>query len=125
LTLRSAQNSLVLFSHKNCKSHDTKEKTWKHLNFFEYTTDLRARVPRVYCPEHGVINVQVPWSRPGSKFTLLFEAFTLSFVKDMPVNAASRILKENDNKLWRVLTHYVEDARSREDYSGVTKVGLD
>lgn len=112
-------------SHKNCKSHDTKEKTWRHLNFFEYTTDLRARVPRVYCPEHGVINVQVPWSRPGSKFTLLFEAFTLSLVKDMPVNAASRILKENDNKLWRVLTHYVEDARSREDYSGVTKVGLD
>ncbi|MGH3716819.1 MAG: hypothetical protein ACRDT4_25675 [Micromonosporaceae bacterium] len=42
---------------------------------------LPARVPRVRCPEHGVRLVQVPWARPGSGFTMLFEALVLTFAK--------------------------------------------
>jgi len=30
-------------------------------------------VPRVRCQEHGVKQIEVPWARKGSKFTLLFE----------------------------------------------------
>ena len=32
---------------ENLKPYDTKKKTWKHLNFFEYETYLHARIPRV------------------------------------------------------------------------------
>jgi len=31
--------------------YDTKEKTWRHLNFFQYRTYLHARIPRVKCSE--------------------------------------------------------------------------
>ena len=37
-----------------CVIHDTAEKRWRHLNFFQYPCELLARVPRVICPEHGV-----------------------------------------------------------------------
>ena len=37
-----------------CKVHDTEEKTWRHLNFFQHEAYLTARVPRVICPEHAV-----------------------------------------------------------------------
>lgn len=29
--------------------HDTKEKVWRHLDFFHYETYLHARVPRTKC----------------------------------------------------------------------------
>ena len=34
-----------------CPVHDTGEKTWRHLDFFQYQTELVARVPRVTTPE--------------------------------------------------------------------------
>ena len=42
-----------------CAVHDTAEKEWRHLDFWQRRTDLRARVPRVSCAEHGVSQVEV------------------------------------------------------------------
>lgn len=50
----------------SCPVHDTMERTWRHLNFFQYKAFIDASVPRVACPEHGVRTVTVPWTRPGS-----------------------------------------------------------
>ncbi|MGB7295375.1 MAG: transposase family protein [Candidatus Aminicenantales bacterium] len=33
--------------------HDTQDRTWRHLNFFQYETYLHARVPRVRCGNCG------------------------------------------------------------------------
>jgi len=57
-----------------CGVHDTTQKTWRHLNFFQHLTYLHARIPRIKCAGHGVKTVSVPWSRPGAGFSLLFEA---------------------------------------------------
>ena len=32
-----------------CIVHDVKQKRWRHLNFFQHTTILSARVPRITC----------------------------------------------------------------------------
>jgi len=108
-----------------CPVHDTIDKEWRHLNFFQHEAYLHARVPRVRCGEHGVIQVVVPWAREGSGFTLLFEALAMLLMREMPVKAASRIVGEQDTRLWRVLLHYVEVARAREDFSQVSQVGVD
>lgn len=107
------------------KVHDTEEKTWRHLDFFQHSAYLTARVPRCKCGEHGVKQVQVPWARPGSGFTLLFEALIMALVEAMPVAAVARLMGEYDGKLWRVLHHYVDEARARVDMSGVTQIGVD
>src|SRR5688572_19061152 len=60
-----------------CPVHDTEDKEWRHLDFFQHEAYLHARVPRVECKHHGVRLVGVPWARPGSGFTLLFEALLL------------------------------------------------
>jgi transposase len=93
--------------------HDTVKKTWRHLNFFQHQAFLHARVPRIDCPDCGVRLVAVPWARPGSGFTLLFEAFVMTLVKGMPVAAAARVVGEHDTRLWRVIQHYVDDACRR------------
>lgn len=107
--------------------HDTTEKEWRHLNFFQYEAYLHARVPRVKCPSSdcGVKLVQVPWARAGSGFTLLFEALVMTMVRDMPVNVIASLFAVTDKRLWRVLDSYVELARCQEDYSEVRRVGFD
>jgi transposase len=94
-----------------CAAHDTTEKTWRHLNFFQHETYLHARVPRAACERCGVKQVDVPWARTGSGFTLLFEALVLAMVKAMPVAAVAQLVGEHDTRLWRVIHHYVEQAR--------------
>ena len=108
-------------------AYDTTEKTWQHLNFFQYEAYLHARVPRVNCPNEGcgVKQVQVPWARAGSGFTLLFEAVVMTMARDMPVNVMARLLSVTDTRLWRVINAYVEMARAKEDFSDVKRIGID
>lgn len=107
--------------------HDTTDKQWRHLNFFQYEAYLTARVPRVKCPNSdcGVKQVQVPWARTGSGFTLLFEALVMTLCRDMPVNVIARHLGVTDTRLWRVLAAYVAKARAKEDFSEVHRIGID
>lgn len=111
--------------HLGCKAYDTEDITWRHMNFFEHKTYLNARTPRIDCPKCGIKVVDVPWARKGSRFTILFEAIIMSMAKEMPVNAVARQVGEHDTRIWRVLQHYVEQAREQQDYSGVTKIGID
>jgi transposase len=110
---------------QSCAAHDFQDKAWRHLNFFQHHCYIHASVPRVKCPEHGVKLVDVPWARKGSAFTLLFEQAALTLVKEMPVNAAARIIEINDKRLWRIVEHYVTQAVEQFDLSSVEAVGLD
>ncbi len=108
-----------------CAVHDTTDKTWRHLDFFEHQAYLSARVPRVQCPEHGVHLVDVPWARPGSGFTLLFEVAMLAYAKQMPIAPLARMAREHDTRIWRVIEHHVNTARARIDFSEVVDLGID
>ena len=109
----------------DCPVHDTEPHTWRHLNFFQHEAYLHARVPRVKCPEHGVKQVQVPWARGRSDFTLLFEALVMALVKEMPVKAIARLVDEHDTKIWRVVHHYVDQAVEAQDLGGMKELGID
>ena len=109
----------------DCPAYDTQRKTWRHLNFFQHQAYLNARVPRVRCETCGIRQVNVPWARPDSGFTLLFEAMVMTMVSAMPVAAVARIVDEHDTRLWRVVHHYVDEGRGRADASEVTRVAID
>ena len=109
----------------DCPTHDTVTKTWRHLDFFQHQAFLTARVARSKCDGCGVRLVNVPWARPGSGFTLLFEALAMTLVTAMPVAAAARIIKVHDTLLWRIVIHYVEKALAAADLSKVTRIAVD
>jgi len=105
--------------------HDTVDKQWRHMDFFQHVCYLHARVPRVQCADCGVLQVPVPWARPGSGFTMLFEALVLSMAPHMPVAVIARQLRVQDTRLWRILRHHVNTARDREDVHAVDAVAID
>jgi transposase len=102
--------------------HDTKDETWRHLDFFQDRTYLHARTPRVTCPECGVRKAATPWARAGSGFTLLFEAYVLALAKAMPIANAAKRLGEHDTRLWRIVGHYVWRAVAALDLYEVRRI---
>jgi transposase len=109
----------------DCTVYDTEQKTWRHLNFFQHETFMTARVPRSDCSRCGPRLVAVPWARPGSGFTLLFETFVMILAQQMPINSLAQLVGEHDTRLWRVLHHYVHSARDEVNLSAVVRVGVD
>jgi transposase len=101
------------------------EKRWRHLNFFQYRCELVARVPRAQCATHGVRQTTVPWARPESGFTLLFEAMAMLLAGQMPVNEVARITGEEDTRLWRLIQRLVEAAHAAKDWSQVRAIAID
>jgi len=109
----------------SCPVHDTSEKSWRHMDFFQHEAYLHARVPRTGCPEHGVIQVPVPWAREGSGFTLYFEAYVILMASEMPMKALARVVGEHDTRLWRLVMAHVQRARGRVDMSQVHELVVD
>lgn len=109
----------------NLAVHDTVAKQWRHLDFFQHVCYLHARVPRITCPEHGTRLVTIPWSRPGSGFTLLFEALALIYARNMAILPAARQLRIHDTMLWRIVTHYVDKAREEIEFHEVSTLAVD
>ncbi|HEV7764891.1 MAG TPA: ISL3 family transposase [Thermoanaerobaculia bacterium] len=61
--------------------YDKSERRWRHLDTCQYQTILIATVPRIKCNEHGVRQVRVPWSEERSRFTALFEALVIDWLR--------------------------------------------
>ncbi len=112
-------------SEKMYKAYDTVQKTWQHLNFFEYECHLHTRVPRIKRDDGKVRLIPTPWEGKVSGFTLLFEALLIQLCKAMPVHNVSMLTGVSDHKVWRVLDTYIELARKGEDYSDLSIIGMD
>lgn len=106
--------------------HDRVKRSWRHLDFFQFEAWLHAEVPRVNCSACGkTTQAEVPWARPGSGFTLLFEALALSLCQTLPVAQAAAQLRVRSKRLWRRIAHYVGIARRRDEMTGVRVIGID
>ena len=113
--------------HARCGVYDTRERTWRHLDIWQYRTVVHCAVPRADCPSCGPRTVRMPWeTRPNSHFTALFEAQVLVMkLSGMTTSAVAGAVRESDGRVWRLLSSAVPEARAAADHSGVTRVGVD
>lgn len=110
----------------NCPVHDTVPRQWKHLNFFEHACILHCNVPRITGSHGKVLTVEVPWSRKGSGFTLLFEAYAMALIEnEMPINKAAQLLQVYPQRLWNSFNYWVGEAYFADDPSDITQLGVD
>ena len=107
------------------KARDTVEKTRRHLNFFQHEAWLSAKVPRVKCEHCGVRLVCVPWARPGSGFTPLFEALLMSMARALPVKTLAKSIGEQDTRIRRLIHYWVDHTRAQQSYAEVSSFGVD
>ena len=91
----------------NAQPHDTVNRTWRHLNFFQYETYIHAKMPKVSDGQGHCPTVQAPWARKNSGFTLLFESWVLELAKHVRLRHC-RLVGEHDGRLWRIIKYYVD-----------------
>lgn len=109
-----------------CPVHDTVLREWQHLSFFEHRCIIECQVPRIEGSDGKVTTVAVPWARPGSGFTLLFEAFAMLLIEsEMPVSKAADLLGVYANRLWNVFNYWIKKAVIQDRCEDIVKLGID
>ena len=86
---------------------------WRHLDTGTYHTVLRARVPRINCPAHGILTVLVPWASPSSQYTFDFEAEVIGWSQEASISAVAKLLGVG----WGAIAGIMERAASPEEGS--------
>ena len=110
----------------DCPVYDTKKRTWQHLNFFEHKCYLHCKVPRIKNSLGKVTMVDVPWSRSGSGFTLLFEAFAMRLIEsEMPINKVAKLLKVHANSIWTIFIYWLKKSYTEDNIENITQLGID
>lgn len=69
--------------------HDHQERRWRHLDTCQFPTIVHARIPRLKCPTDGVRQIPVPWAEAGSRFTSMFEAVAIDWMKHASIKAVA------------------------------------
>lgn len=101
-------------SHTGSLYDHSDERTWRHLDSCMFLTYLHARIPRVQCPEHGVLQVRVPWAEPHSRFTLLFERLAVEVLRHSHVKGAAQILRLSWDEVMHLMERAVARGQARE-----------
>ncbi len=109
------------------KIHDRRERTWRHLDFFEHECYLHCLVPRVIDEQDNKVKqIEVPWARTGSGFTLMFEAFSMCLIElEMPVNKVGKLVGEYAQRIWFIFDYWINIAYKGADHEGINKLGID
>lgn len=104
------------------------ERTWRHLNLFQYPCYLHCRVPKYQDKVSKKVKIlKVPWAESGLGFTLLFGEFAIELVRIYGcVAEVSRQLDIYPQRLWRIVKEYGKKLSLQEiDMNKVRRIGYD
>ena len=108
-----------------CRDH-AEERAWRHLDTCQFQTHLYARIPRVECPEHGVLQVAIPWAEARSRFTILMERFVIDVLQQCAtVLGACRLLRLSWDEVWGVMQRAVRRGLARKRQRPLPVIGVD
>jgi len=105
--------------------YDTRERRWRHLDTCQYRTIIAAQVPRTRCSAHGVRQIEVPWSEPGSRFTALFEALAIDLLSEMSFSGVARLTGLSWDQIDGIQGRAVRRGLARRELRLPRRIGVD
>ncbi len=105
--------------------YDQRERRWRHLDTCQYRTIVMAAVPRVRCETHGVVQVAVPWAKPGARFTALFEALVIDWRREASLSAVARQMGLSWDEGDGIMSRAVARGLARRVLSPPRRIGVD
>ena len=111
--------------HAAASIHDHRERMWRHLDTCQYRTLVHARVPRLNCPTHGIRQVRVPWAEEKSRFTALFEALAIDWMKQAAIATVAERLALSWDEAAAIQARAVKRGLARRAATPTRQVGID
>ena len=108
-----------------CPGYDHVIQSWRHLDTCQFKTILVARVPRTNCPEHGVLATRVPWAESDSRYTALFEALIIDWLKEATVKAVGQQMKLSWNAIDGIQQRAVKRGLERRKTKPPKRIAVD
>ena len=109
-----------------CKLYDHQsERQWRHLDTCQYQTILHAEPPRSECGQHGIRVVKLPWAEPSSRFTALFEALAIEWLKEASQKAVAGQLGLSWDEIHGIMERAVQRGLQRREAETVRQIGVD
>jgi transposase len=105
--------------------HDHREREWRPLDTGQYRTLVHARVPRVRCPTHGVRQVRVPWAEEKARFTALFEAVAIDWMKQAAIATVAERLRLSWDEAAPIQARAVRRGLARRPATPARHLGID
>lgn len=105
--------------------HDHQDRSWRHLDTCQFHTIIHARVPRLKCPTHGLHMLKVPWAEPGSRFTAMFEALAIDWLKQASLTAVAKHLRLSWDQVAGIQSRAVMRGLARREQVAPRYVGVD
>ena len=96
-----------------------------HLDTCQFQTILHARPPRSDCPEHGPRVVELPWAEASSRFTALFEALAISWLKEASQQGVGELLAFSWDEVHGILERAVRRGLARRREESIFHLGVD
>lgn len=109
-----------------CPIYDhVNERSWRHLDSCGYKTYVHAKIPRLHCKEHGILQASVPWARGHSRFTLMFQQLAIDILRQCTISGAAKILRISWDQAWHIMQQAVERGLLRKSNESVRYLGVD
>lgn len=105
--------------------YEPKERVWRHGDCMFYPCIVHCRRPKVLCPNCGSTQVNAPYERKNSRFTLLFEGYAMLILADMPIAKAAALLRCDEKSLVKIMRYWVNKAVDSMDLSDVAMLAID
>lgn len=65
-----------------------------------------------------------PWTRSNTGFTLHFETLSVALCNEMTPSAVADMTNIHADSIWKIIGHYVDEAREKVDLSELDTVGI-
>ena len=104
--------------------YDTRQRRWRHLDTCQYRTILAAEMPRVHCERHKVKQIAAPWSESRSRFTALFEALVIDWLREANTAAAQQMRLSWD-EVDGIMQRAVQRGLERREVQAPQRIGVD
>jgi transposase len=115
--------SYSTMARENEQAHDS---SWRHLDLGAWRLEVRARLRRLRCPEHGVHVEGVPFARDGARFTRDFDDLVVWLATKTDKTATCRLTRIDWATIGRVIKRVGEEMLAAEDrLSDLFEISID
>jgi len=112
-----------------CQGHasiyDHQKRRWRHLDTCQLKTIIECEVPRASCEDHGVKQLPVAWAEVNGRFTALFEALVISWLKEASIAGVAELLHLSWTEAAGIQQRAVTRGLKRRRKQPLKQIGID
>ena len=113
------------FSTRNRESKQQHDSVWRHLDLGVWRLEIRARLRRLRCPEHGVHVEGVPFARDGARFTRDFEDLVCWLLSKTDRTATCRLTRIDWDTVGRIIKRVGDELLPADRLTDLFEISID